>query len=159
MKIARNNTALSISLTANERAALRGSRCRVQLNATSKNEWLILTGTEDLNDRSIYSNARDSEHPFRVDTVQNGLPLFGVETVDCRVVGGSIYVNAPRMNRPLIERSKREKRPIAHLAAMPGIEEAKQAVMLINNMKEAYGNQIEITVEEGKLRIRMMLEL
>lgn len=159
MQVGRNKQSLTISLSANERAALGGSRCHVVLNPTSRTEWLILSGSDNPGDRSIYETPRNENYPYRLEIAAPDIPMFGTEPVECKAIGGKLYVEAPRMNKPLIERTSTPRLPPDKLSSMPGLEEVKQAVKIINNCKKTYGKQVEISVENDELRIRMMLEL
>lgn len=159
MQVGRNNQSLTVSLSANERAALGGSKCHVVLNPTSRTEWLILSGSDNSGDRSIYETPRNEKHPYRIEVSAPGIPVFGTEPVECKAIGGKLYVEAPRMNRPLIERNTTTRLPPNKLSSMPGLDEVKEAVKMVNNFKATYGDQVEITVEAGYLRMRMMLEL
>lgn len=160
MKIGHNKQSLAITLTDDERKIVGSEYVTVTLSPTSKERWMTLEASKD--GRRWYTHT-DATHPNRVE-MQADLPLFGTETVQSWSTGpGILFGHKPSMNKPLKElsrsRSPRPREGIAPLTGMPGFDQLKEAVILINNFKRTYGSQLEMSLEDGVLRVRMMLEL
>lgn len=160
MKIGRNSTSLMIAFTEQEKAFIGSDRCNIQIDPGSRERWITVTGRPD-GQRTFYTH-NDSTHPVRTE-IQCDLPQFGTELVNAVSPGpGILYGSKPTMSIPMknINRGGGVPRPtVQRLTGMPGLDELKQAVLLVNNFKKEYGSQIELTLEDGVLRIRMMLEI
>lgn len=150
-----------IGLTNQERAFLVGDRALVTLNTAHQREWIKLEGTNQTRTGYAIGMQGAIEHPHRIHVGGINLPVFGVEEVQSWSPGKNIvYGHKPNMQTPLISRPQGSNKVRASpLHTMPGLDELKQAVILINNAKEVYGDQLEVTIDGNKLRIRLLVEL
>jgi hypothetical protein len=158
LKIAHNMAHLEVAMTGEERAALTTDRCNYTLSRESAQRWLVLVSDEN-GQHKIGARLSDSTHPYSVVIAGlKDLPLFGAETVQPTMNAGRLFIPRPFMN--IVRRSSQSRSGKPPLASdMPGLTELKQAVQIINNMRRQYGDQLEMSVTNGELRVRLLVEI
>lgn len=165
MKIGRNNSALVITITEQEHAfLLHAEFVKVSFEVENRVSWVRLEKTTDSNGSSrLLSVTNDLAHVRRIDITSHevavGLSTFGTEHVQAKSpMGGILYGAKPTMLKPLTPMMK-GKNKLSNPANMPGLEHLKEAVLIINNFRKRYGEQMEVTFTDGELKVRMMLEI
>lgn len=160
MKISHNKSHMDIALLEEERAMLKLDRVKIDFNFESRKHWVSLTPTNEPGGKLIGHRHSDSQYRYSVVISRVNLPLFGVEVVDTAFHNGVLYGAKPMMNAPRREVNRLPRPRVESIAQMPGLEELKQAVTLINNMRRNYGEQLEMQITpDGVLRVRLLLEI
>lgn len=159
MRISRNKAHLLVGLTQAEAQMIGHVRVFASISDSDSNHWVSIKGDPQGN-RSVSNQPGSSQHPFMVVVGRvTDIPLFGAEDVATRFKDGVLYGAKPKMDRPHKAKRVVEHRPQLPLTEMPGLAEFRQAVLIINNMRRTYGDQLEMQIEDGVLKVRLLLEL
>lgn len=164
MKIGRNNSGLVVTLTETEHALLQHADfARVTFELDNKVNWIRLEKSDDaVGSHKLVPVNNDNQHSRRCELHGKNSPMeqrFGTEHVASRSpMNGILYGAMPTMLKPLTPMLKGKNR-LSNPANMPGLEQLKEAVQIINNFRRLYGDQLEINLEGHELKIRMMLEI
>lgn len=155
---------LVISMTSKERQFLLGDRVTIAIHPEDARQFVRLEGTDKFGPGTytLGQNPKDTEYPYRiaVSKVYHQLASFGTEEVQTWSSGRNLLNgNRPNMNRALIVRAPMARQKAMSATNMPGLDHLKEAVQLINNMKDQYGDQLEVTIEAGKIKARLFLEI
>jgi hypothetical protein len=163
MIVGMGNTALEFRFTEEEFLALGSNRVAIQLDPKSDDIWAEIT--PDKNGRYIGTVDRRDTHRYRVSipakNVPAEVPVFGAVTVSCVIQKGRILVKRPDTSRGIRYMTPRRSKntPEAEAILPPDIAKLKEAVALINDAKKVWGDQLEMRIENGLLRLNMMMEI
>lgn len=163
MKIGNNNSTMIITLSTNEIRWLTFDRVNVVFQPNSEHEFVKLVG-DPKGQHGLLAHT-DSTHPKRIDlsnAFRPSLPVFGIEQVVSRThsISGIIFGTRPKMSKVLQNRTGRGPQPVAPISQMPGIEQLREAVTLVNNLKRQFGDQMTLHINaEGGIEISMSMTI
>jgi hypothetical protein len=164
MIVGMGNTALEFRFTEEEFLALGSNRIAIQIDPHSDDSWAKIFPDKN-NGRYIGTIDRRDTHQYRVSipakSVPAEVPVFGAVTVSCVIQKGLLLVKRPDTSRGIRHMTPRRSKnnPEMEVILPPDIAKLKEAVGLINDAKKVWGNQLEMRIENGLLRLNMMMEI
>ncbi len=162
MKLAGYDNGTEIHLAEHEMMTLGGNRCSVTFNSEDSKKWIVITadsqGVTTFNKRNELVKY-PTDYPYRT-TISKSVRHFGrfqMQPVATSSPGrGILWGSKPDLS---LEAGRRKVGPYSRPKKVvdANMEHVREAVQLINNFM-ASNPGVEVTVEEGRLRIRLIVE-